>query len=212
MNQYYVPFSKLAVDTVFKILDKEETENKYGETLVIYLEQNPVDNKYGEDIIIKTSAPKCLKEKMAEDTEKDEYIISTGKVKGKKCLKVMYLKSHSINYQHDFPQEADFEHIEDDLTQAQKIDAALKIGSLYALRDVFYFDTKYGESGIARLKDEETYETVRIYLPKSIKQDIKLTRKINKDKIVHEKLKHEGFEFKGEVKVYKYKYTFEKLN
>ena len=124
----------------------------------------------------------------------------------------MCLKSDSINYQHDFPQEADFENIEDDLTQAQKIDVALKIGSSYTLRDVFYFNTKYGESSIARLKDEETYETVRIYLPKSIKQDTKLTRKIIKNKIVHEKLKHEGFEFKGEVTVYKYKYTFEKLN
>ena len=159
---------------------------------------------------MKTSAPKCLEEKMAEDTEKDEYIISKGKVKGKKSLKVMYLESDSINYQHDFPQEADFEIMEDDLTQAQKIDVTLKIGSSYTLRDVFYFNTKYGESGIAKLKDEETYETVRIYLPKSIKQDIKLTRKINKNKIVHEKLKYEGFEFKGEVKVYKYKYTFEK--
>ena len=77
---------------------------------------------------------------------------------------------------------------------------------------MYYFNTKYGESGIARLKDEETMETVRIYLPKSIKQDIKLTRKINKNKIIHEKLKYEGFEFKGEVKVYKYKDTFEKLN
>ena len=76
MNQYYVPFSKLAVDTVFKILDEEESEKKYGETLVIYLEQNPNDNKYGQDVIIKTNAAKCLKEKMAEDTEKDEYIIS----------------------------------------------------------------------------------------------------------------------------------------
>ena len=75
MNQYYVPFSKLAVDTVFKILDKEESENKFGETLVIYLEQNPADNRCGEDVIIKTNAPKCLKEKMAEDTEKDKYIL-----------------------------------------------------------------------------------------------------------------------------------------
>ena len=41
----------------------------------------------------------------------------------------MYLKSDSINYQHDFPQEAYFENIKDDLTQAQEIDAALKIGS-----------------------------------------------------------------------------------
>ena len=130
MNQYYVPFSKLAVDTVFKNLDKEESENKYGETLVIYLEQNPADNKYGEDVIRRANAPKCLKAKMAEDTEKDKYIISKGKVKGKKSLKVMYLKSDNINYQHDFPQEADFENIEDDLTQAPKIDAALKIGQV----------------------------------------------------------------------------------
>ena len=84
MNQYYVPFSKLAVDTVFKILDKEKSENKHGETLVIYLEQNPIDDKYNKDIIIKTNAPKCLKEKMVEDTEKDEYIISKVKGKGKK--------------------------------------------------------------------------------------------------------------------------------
>ena len=135
-----------------------------------------------------------------------------GKVKGKKSLKVMYLKSDSINYEQDFPQEADLENIEADLTQAQKIDAALKIGSSYALRDVFYLNIEYGESGIARLKDVETMETVRIYIPKSIEQDIKLTRKINKHKTVHEKLKYEGFGFKGEVKVYIYKHTFEKLN
>ena len=212
MNQYYIPFSQLAINTVFKILDKEETENKYGETLVIYLEQNPHDNKYGEDVIIKTNAPKCLKEKMIEDKEKNEYIISKGTVKGKKSLKVMYLNSDSINYQRDSPQEADFENIEDDLTQAQKIDVALKIGSSYTIRDVFYFKTKYGESGIAKLKYEETMETVRIYLPKSIKQDIKLARKINKKKIMHEKLKYEGFGFKGEVKIQKYKYTFEELS
>ena len=72
----------------------------------------------------------------------------------------MYLKSDSINYQHDFPQEADFENIEDDLTQAQKIDVALKIGSSYTIRDVFYLNTKYGESGSVKLKDEETMETV----------------------------------------------------
>ena len=67
--------------------------------------------------------------------------------------------------------------MEDDLIQAQKIEAALKISHTYAVRDVFYFNTKYVESGIARLKDEETMETVRIYLSKSIKQDIKLNRK-----------------------------------
>ena len=76
---------------------------------------------------------------------------------------------------------------------------------------MFYFNTKYGESGIARLKDEETNETVRIYLPKSIKEDIKLNRKINK-KITHEKIEYNGFENSGKVKVYEYKYTFEKLN
>ena len=54
----------------------------------------------------------------------------------------MFLTSDSINYQHDFQQEADFEAIEDDLTQAQKIDAVLKMGSLYTLRDLFYFNTK----------------------------------------------------------------------
>ena len=77
---------------------------------------------------------------------------------------------------------------------------------------MFYFNTKYGESGIARLKDEETYETVRIYLPKSIKQDIKLNRKINKNNITNEKIKYNGFENSGKVKVYTYKYTFEKLD
>ena len=88
MNQLYVPFSKLAVDAVFKIFDKEKSETKYGETLVkIYLEQNPADNNY--DSIIKTYAPKCLKEKMTEDTEMDEYIISKGNDKGKKTIKVL---------------------------------------------------------------------------------------------------------------------------
>ena len=124
----------------------------------------------------------------------------------------MYLKSDSNSYHYDFPQDADFELMEDDLRQGQKIDAALKIGSSYALRDVLYFNTKYGESGIARLKDEETMETVRIYFQNQSKQDIKLIRKLNKNKIVHENLKYEGFEFKGEVKVYKYRYIFDKLN
>ena len=206
MNQLYVPFSKLAVDAVFKILDKEKSETKYGETLVIYLEQNPADNNYGSGVIMKTYAPKFLKEKMAEDTEIDEYIISKGKDKGKKSIKVLYLKSDSNSY----PQEADFESIEDDLRQAKKIDAALKTSHTYAVRVVFYFNTKYGESGIAELKDEETSKTVRIYLPKSIKQDIKLTRKRNKSKIVNEKIKYEGVEIKGKVKVYRYKYTFDK--
>ena len=99
--------------------------------------------------------------------------------------------------------------MEDDLVLAKNIDAALKVGHTYVVRDVFYFDTKYGESGIARLKDDETKETVRINLPKSLKQDIKLTRKINK-KIYHEKIEYNGFTTKDKkLKVYQYKYTFD---
>ena len=63
MNQFYVPFSKLAVDTSFKILDKEKSVNKYGETLVIYLEQNPADDKNGEDIITKNKRTKIFARK-----------------------------------------------------------------------------------------------------------------------------------------------------
>ena len=77
------------------------------------------------------------------------------------------------------------------------------------MRDVFCFNTKYGESGIARLKDDETKETVSIYLPKSIKQDIELTRKINKN-IYHEKIEYNGFTTTdNKVKVYQYKYTYD---
>ena len=39
MHQSNVPFSKLAVDAVFKILDKEKSAGFYGEKLVLYLEQ-----------------------------------------------------------------------------------------------------------------------------------------------------------------------------
>ena len=107
MSQLYVPFSKLTVDAVFKILDKEKSEIKYGETLVLYLEQNPADDNYDADVIIKTYAPKCLKEKMPEDTEMNEYIISKGNDKGKKTIKVLYLESDSNSY----PQVTDFESI-----------------------------------------------------------------------------------------------------
>ena len=200
MHQSYVPFSELDVDAVFKILDKEKSAGFSGEKLVSYLEQGPANQNYTSDVIIKTNAPKCLKEKIAEDTEIDEYIISKGKVNGKKTIKVLYLKSDSNIFHSGFPFEADFKIMEDDLIQAQKIEAALKIGHAYAVRDMFYFNTKYGESGIARLKDEETNETVRIYLPKSIKQDIKLNRKINKNNITHEKIKYNGFENSGKVR------------
>ena len=197
MHQSYVPFSKLEVDAVFKILDKEKSTWFYGEKLVLYLEQSLANQNYTSDVIIKTNAPKCLKEKISKDSEMDAYNISKGKVPGKKTIKVLHLNSDNNSFHSSFPFEADFEITEDDLIQAQKIEAALKIGHTYAVRDVFYFNTKYGESGIARLKDEETNEAVRIYLPKSIKQDIKLNRKINKKKIVHEKLKYDGFEYSG---------------
>ena len=60
-----------------------------------------------------------MKEKISEDSEKDEYIISKGKVKGKKTIKVLYLKSDSISFHSGFPFEAEFEIMEDDLVQAQ---------------------------------------------------------------------------------------------
>ena len=146
-----------------------------------------------------------MKQKISEDSEIDEYIISKGKADGKKTIKVLYLKSDSDSFHSGFPFEADFNIMEDDLIQAQKIEAAKKIGHTYAVRDMFYFNTKYGESGIARLKDEETNETVRIYLSKLIKQDIKLNRKMNKSKIFHERIRYDGLEYSGKVKVYKYK-------
>ena len=126
MHQSYVPFSKLDFDAVFKILDKEKSAGFYGEKLVLYLEQSSANQNYTSDVIIKTNAPKCLKEKIAEDTEIDEYIISKGKVQGKKTIKVLYLKSDSNSFHSGFPFEADFEIMEDDLLQAQKIEAALK--------------------------------------------------------------------------------------
>ena len=150
-----------------------------------------------------------MKEKISEDPEIDEFIVSRGKVDGKKTIKTLYLKSDSNSFHTGFPYVADFDIMEDDLVLAKKIDTALKVGHAYAVRDVFYFDTKYSESGIARLKDDETNETVRIYLPKSIKQDIKLTRKINK-KIYHEKIEYNGSTTTDKkVKVYQYEYTFD---
>ena len=54
---------------------------------------------------------------------------------------------------------------------------------------------------------KKTKETISIYLPKSIKQDIKLTRKINKN-IYHEKIEYNGFKNTDKVRVYQYKYTY----
>ena len=209
MHQSYVPFSKLDVDAVFKILDKEKTIGQYGEKLVLYLEPSPNNQDFISDVIIKTNAPKSLKEKISADSEIDEFIVSKGKINGKKTIKTLYLKSDSISFQTGFPYVADFDIMEDDTVLAKKMDKALKVGHTYAVRDVFYFDTKYGESGIARLKDDETNETVSIYLPKSLKQDIKLTRKVNK-KIYHEKIEYNGFKTAdNKVKVYQYKYTYD---
>ena len=71
MHQSYVPFSKLDVDAVFKILDKEKTIGQYGEKLVLYLEPSPNNQDFISDVIIKTNAPKSLKEKISEDSEID---------------------------------------------------------------------------------------------------------------------------------------------
>ena len=46
MHQSYVSFSKLDVDAVFKILDKEKAAGYYGEKLVLYLEQSPANQNY----------------------------------------------------------------------------------------------------------------------------------------------------------------------
>ena len=43
MHQSYVPFSKLAVNAVFKILDKEKSAGSYGEKHVLYLEPSPAN-------------------------------------------------------------------------------------------------------------------------------------------------------------------------
>ena len=151
-----------------------------------------------------------MKEKISEDSEIDGFIVSKGKLNGKKTIKTLYLKSDSNSFHTGFPYVAHFDIMEDNLVVAKKIDVALKVCHTSAVRDVFYFGTKYGESGIARLKDNETKETVSIYLPKSLKQDIKLTRKIDKN-ICHEKIEYNGFTTTdNKVKVYQYKYTFDK--
>ena len=209
MHQSYVPFSTLDVDAVFKILDKEKITGYYGEKLVSYLEPSPANQNFISDVIIKTNAPKSLKEEVSEDSEIDEFIVSKGKLNGKKTIKALYLKSDSNSFHTGFPYVADFDIMEDDLVVAKKIDVALTVGHTYTIRDAFYFKTKYGESGIARLKDDETKETVSIYLPKSLKQDIKLTRKIH-TKICNEKIEYNGFTTTdNKVKVYQYKYTFD---
>ena len=141
MHQSYVPFSKLDVDAVFKILDQEKTAGHYGEKLVLYLEPSPANQNFISDVIIKTNAPKSLKEKISKDSEIDEFIVSKGKVNGKKAIKALYLKSDSNSFHTGFPYVADFDVMGDDLVVAKKIDVALKVGHTYAVRDVFYFGT-----------------------------------------------------------------------
>ena len=140
MHQSYVPFSKLAVDAVFNILDKEKSAGFYGKKLVLYLEHSLANQNYTSDVIIKTNAPKCFKQKISKDSEIDEYNISKGKVKGNETIKVLYLKSDSNSFHSGLTFEADFEIMEDDLIQAQKIEAALKISHTYAVRDMFDFN------------------------------------------------------------------------
>ena len=62
-----------------------------------------------------------MKEKISENSEIDEYIISKGKVDGKKNIKVLYPKSDSNSFHSGFPFEADFEIVEDELIQAKKV-------------------------------------------------------------------------------------------
>ena len=137
MHQTYVLFSKLDVDAVFKILDKEKTIGQYGEKLVLYLEPSPNNQDFISDVIIKRNAPKSLKEKISEDSEIDEFIVSKEKINGKKSIKSFHLKSDSISFQTGFPSVADFDIMEDDIVLAKKIDKALKVGHTYAVRDVF---------------------------------------------------------------------------
>ena len=195
----HIPFSELATNVVFKIIDKEITKNnKYGESLLLFLQSESFDE------ILKTYATNYLKQKIINDqVDGDEYIISKGKVKGKNFIKVMYMKTDSNLYT-NFPQEADFENAEDDLSQAVKFEDGVEINRAYNIRDIIYFNSKYGESAVAKLKDEET---VFVYLPKSIMREIKINRKLNKN-YYNEKLEFNGIKYDGNIKKYKYKYTY----
>ena len=195
----HIPFSELATNVVFKIIDKEITKNnKYGESLLLFLQSESFHE------IVKTYATNYLKQKIINDhVDGDEYIISKGKVKGKNFIKVMYMKTDSNLYT-NFPQEADFENAEDDLSQVVKFEDGVEINRTYNIRDIIYFNSKYGESAVAKLKDEET---VFVYLPKSIMREIKIHRKLNKN-YYNEKLEFNGISNKDNIKKYKYKYTY----
>ena len=204
----HISFSELATNLVFKIINKEVARNnKYGESLILFLLPNPQNNGYSDGQILKTYATNYLKQKIINDqVDGDEYIISKGKVKGKNFLKVMYMKTDSNLYT-DFPQEADFENAEDDLSQAVKFEDGAEINHTYNIRDLIYFNSKYGESAVAKLKDEETLKTVFVYLPKSIMREIKINRKLNKN-YYNEKLEFKGVKYDGNIKNYNYKYTY----
>ena len=138
----------------------------------------------------------------------DEYIISKGKVEGKNFIKIMYMKTDSNLYNNDkYPQEADFENAEDDLSQAVKFEDGVEINHTNNMREIIYFNTKYGESAVAKLKDEETLETVFVYLPKSIMREIKINRKLNRN-YYNEKLTFQGLNNEDNIKNYKYKYMY----
>ena len=195
----HIPCSELATNVVFKIIDKESTKNnKYGESLLLFLQSESFDE------IIKTYATSYLKQKIINNTvEGDEYILSKGK-DGKKFIKVMYLKTDSNLYS-GYPEEADFENAEDNLAQAVKFEDGVEKNRTYLIKEIIYFNTKYGESASAKLKDEETLETVFVYLPKSIMRDIKVHRKLNKN-YYNEKLTFNGIKYQDEFKKYQYKY------
>ena len=206
----HISFSELATNLVFKIINKEVARNnKYGESLILFLLPNPQNNGYSDGKILKTYATNYLKQKIVNDqADGDEYIISKGKVEGKKFIKVMYMKTDSNLYNdNNYPQEADFENAEDDLSQAVKLKDGVEINHTYNIREIIYFNTKYGESAVAKLKDEETLETLFVYLPKSIMREIKINRKLNRN-YYNEKLTFHGLNNKDKIKIYNYKYTY----
>ena len=60
----HISFSELATNLVFKIINKEAARNnKYGESLILFLLPNPQDNGYSNWEILKTYATSYLKQK-----------------------------------------------------------------------------------------------------------------------------------------------------
>ena len=70
--------------------------------------------------------------------------------------------------------------------------------STYNIREI-YFNTKYGESAVAKLKDEESLEMVYVYLPKSFMREIEINRKLHRN-YYNEKLIFEELRIKDNIK------------